>query len=139
MMGRRIYWTMSDVRKKFATNKPFSIDIGEAPVQTREMMDHERRQILGDKVFEMNNRWQRHHGTYHFGDEETRSDNIPLTDGDLEMIPSLWRSPERIEPGGTRSTTIHEIDTLDGGTLVGVFEIGGKKAYLKTLYKRKDT
>lgn len=60
--------------------------------------------------------------------------NIPLTDGDYELIPSLWRKPDAVRlhsPGKLELS----LDTLDGNRLVlGVNLTGGTPT---TFYKTK--
>ena len=51
----------------------------------------------------------------HFGDEERDRRNIPLERGDFELIPAMWRKPDRVTEEHNRARL--EFDTFDGGIL----------------------
>ena len=72
----------------------------------------------------------------HFEPREKDPRNIPLTSGDLELIPSLWRSPERVSRGGDGNSVVCEIETIDGGVVKMVVSIRDVPR-IKTLYKVK--
>ncbi len=60
--------------------------------------------------------------------------NIPLTDGDYELIPSLWRQPDAVQMHSPGKLEL-SLDTLDGNRLVlGVNLTGGTPT---TFYKTK--
>ncbi len=77
-----------------------------------------------------------HHGYGHFEGEEYRDYNIPLKPGDLDMLPSLWRNPDRILQGNDKNTILLQIDTLDGGVLTAVVDIAHTPK-IKTYYKSR--
>lgn len=73
------------------------------------------------------------HAIKHKGSNETRlKDNIPLTDGDYELMPEAWRNPDRI----TKLKEHHyalELETLDGGFLqLTVNTMRGFSSFYKT-------
>ena len=43
--------------------------------------------------------------------------NIPVMPADLDLVPSLWRSPDYIEAGGEKDSIVLCIETFDGGIL----------------------
>lgn len=51
----------------------------------------------------------------HVGENDRDRRNIPLTLGDFELIPSIWRKPDKVTPERNRQHL--ELDTLDGGVL----------------------
>ena len=51
----------------------------------------------------------------HFGDDERDRRNIPLERGDFELIPAMWRKPDRVTEEHNRDHL--EFDTFDGGIL----------------------
>lgn len=60
--------------------------------------------------------WMREHGEKHRNPSGKGGMNLPLTDGDYELIPSIWRQPDDVAesaPGRLDLT----LDTLDGGRL----------------------
>ncbi|MBO7309063.1 MAG: hypothetical protein J6V38_05465 [Kiritimatiellae bacterium] len=69
---------------------------------------------------------------------DPRSSNIPLMPEDLDLIPTLWRSPDRVttdpkHPEGP----VFELDTSDGGVLrLPIIKIGNTIT-TGTLYKKK--
>lgn len=57
------------------------------------------------------------HASKHFGENETHGLDAPMTEGDYELLPALWRSPDRVEHDGRRKTDRLELDMLDGSVL----------------------
>ena len=51
----------------------------------------------------------------HVGGNERDRRNIPLTEEDFELLPSIWRAPDRASRGRNRDHL--ELDALDGGVL----------------------
>lgn len=48
---------------------------------------------------------------------DKRPGNMPVNYGDLDLVPSLWRSPDYIEAGGEKDTIVLCLETFDGGIL----------------------
>lgn len=71
---------------------------------------------------------------------DPRKTNMPLMPEDLDLIPSIWRNPDRVvtddeHPGGP----VFEFDTPDGGVLrLPIIRIGNSIT-TGTLYKKKKT
>ena len=70
--------------------------------------------------------------------EDPRKTNMPLLPHDLDMIPEIWRNPNRILSGHNNSL-VFEIDLADGGTLVLPLLKRGNSLITGTLYKRKKS
>ena len=68
----------------------------------------------------------------HIGENEIHGANMAITRQDFELVPSLWRSPDRYRAGHS-GNDIRELDTFDGHTLVLVTRKGHGPL---TLYKR---
>ena len=80
------------------------------------------------------------HGRKHFGERETTLDtNIPMTNVDLELLPSLWRTPSRAMVSKEVNTTVFlELDLFDGSVLHARIDLSHNPR-LKTLFKRKTS
>ena len=75
----------------------------------------------------------------HFLPDPTRSDNIPMTVGDVELLPSVWREPDRVRK--LRKDLFEaQLDTIDGHTIVAQIKMldtkNGYMPQLWTLYKK---
>ena len=72
------------------------------------------------------------------------TDAIPLQKGDVDLLPSIWRSPDRAwldtrkghEGRNGLPRLILELDAFDGNTLRAVVDIGTNTPYLKTFFKK---
>ena len=74
----------------------------------------------------------RQHGSKHMEGNERRRSNIPLETGDYELLPTVWREPERVLQGDRPERVVLELDTLDGGTLELTVDVrDGIKSYFK--------
>ena len=56
------------------------------------------------------------HVSKHVGENEKDPRNMPLTLADFELIPSMWRKPDRVKPG-RYGRDVLELETFDGGVL----------------------
>ena len=73
----------------------------------------------------------REHLSKHFGDNETNPQSVPLTTGDYELLPSVWRKPDRVTKSRDRDHL--EFETFDGGILhLFVSEQKGIRSFYKT-------
>ena len=73
----------------------------------------------------------REHLSKHFGDNETNPQSVPLTTGDYELLPSVWRKPDRVTKSRDRDHLAFE--TFDGGILhLFVSEQKGIRSFYKT-------
>lgn len=79
------------------------------------------------------------HGRKHFYDRETEPGNLPMTKSDLELLPSLWRSPTRADMSEAEDSTLFlEIDTLDGCVIQARIGLSHNPR-LKTIFKRRTS
>ena len=62
--------------------------------------------------------------------------DIPLKKGDVDMLPSLWRNPDRTFED--KGDLILEVDAVDGGMFRAVVKPGGSPR-LKTFYRTTET
>lgn len=73
----------------------------------------------------------REHLSKHFGYNETNPQSIPLTTGDYELLPAVWRKPDRVTKSRDRDHL--EFETFDGGILhLFVSEQKGIRSFYKT-------
>lgn len=73
----------------------------------------------------------REHLSKHFGDNETNPQSVPLTTGDYELLPAVWRKPDRVTKSRDRDHL--EFETFDGGILhLFVSEQKGIRSFYKT-------
>ena len=73
----------------------------------------------------------REHLSKHFGDNETNPQSVPLTTGDYELLPAVWRKPDRVTKSRDRDHL--ELETFDGGILhLFVSEQKGIRSFYKT-------
>ena len=63
------------------------------------------------------------HVVKHVGENETYGGNVPVERGDMDLLPYLWRSPDRVEEGHSGNDVL-ELDTISGATLTMVVRKG---------------
>lgn len=66
---------------------------------------------------------------------DKRIGNMPVTPGDLDLIPSLWRAPDYIEAGGVKDSIVLCIETFDGGILKLPIQVKNKVPTPTGLFK----
>ena len=141
--GGEIKWRGNLVRDAFESGKDFEIRLGKPTQALKQQLQPKDLDILKDKSFTLKSDWldnpRTGGGTHrdHFEPKEKDPRNIPLTSGDLDLIPSIWRKPDRVLPGGYKGAIACELDTIDGGTIRMIIDIT-KVPKIKTLYKRKS-
>lgn len=72
----------------------------------------------------------------HFGNMPDHPEDIPLKKGDVDMLPSLWRNPDREFADG--NDLVLEVDAVDGGMFRAIVK-PGEKPRLKTFYRTTET
>ena len=75
------------------------------------------------------------HGRKHMEGNEHRRSNMPLSAGDYELLPTVWRSPERVQTGDRPERVVLELDTIDGGILALTVDV---RDGIKSYFKRKN-
>ena len=72
----------------------------------------------------------------HFEAMPDHPEDIPLKKGDVDMLPSLWRNPDReFEDGGD---LVLEVDAVDGGMFRAIVK-PGERPRLKSFYRTTET
>lgn len=72
----------------------------------------------------------------HFEVMPDHPEDIPLKKGDVDMLPSVWRNPDRaFEDDGD---LVLEVDAIDGGMFRAIVKPGGSPR-LKTFYRTTET
>lgn len=73
----------------------------------------------------------------HWPVEKSRRTNEQLTEAELEIVPEVWRNPDRVLAGNRTGTALLELDAMDGG--VYVLAVGGWQDGVipLTFYKRR--
>lgn len=61
--------------------------------------------------------WMQTHGRKHETPSGDAGTNMPLTEGDFELIPAMWRRPDAVAVHSKNEISL-SLDTLDGGTLL---------------------
>ena len=97
---------------------PEKIRLGKAtPAMLSKLPTERMRKGLAGTSFSVRQDWIEKHVGKHVGAAETDSRNVPLDPGDFELIPSIWRSPDRVVPGDWPGSAVFELDTFDDGIL----------------------
>ena len=141
--GGAIKWRGNLIRDAFEGEEDFEIRLGKPTQDLKNQLSDDDLKLLKDKCFTLKSDWldnpRTGGGTHrdHFEPKENDPRNIPLTSGDLDLIPSIWRKPDRVLPGGYKGAIACELDTIDGGTMRMIIDIT-KVPKIKTLYKRKS-
>ena len=65
---------------------------------------------------------------------ETNEPYDHLVPEEFELLPTLWRSPDRVLPTRDPNRVQAELDTLDGGKLMAIIDC---RDGLKSIQKRK--
>lgn len=86
----------------------------------REVLDGARPRVTLGRGFDgrqlpLSYNFFRDHLSKHEGANESDPRNAPLSRSDYELLPTIWRSPDRISKSGDRDHL--ELDALDGGVL----------------------
>ena len=139
----KIVWRANLVRDAFKSGEDFRINLGKPTQALKESLPtDELRAMLKDKAFALKGDWldkpRKTGGTHrvHFEPLEKDPRNIPLTSGDLDLIPTLWRKPDRVLPGDFKGSFICQLETFDGGILNMVVDVK-RTPVIHTLYKNK--
>ena len=71
------------------------------------------------------------HLSKHYEDNEINPQDIPLTDADYELLPTIWRSPDKVVK--SRGRDVLELDAMDGGLYRLVVDpVKGIRSFYKT-------
>lgn len=140
-------WTEDFLRN--ADKKGFRFNAGEPTPRLLEVVRRDCGEAMAGRIkgspLDINDSWlnddddkvkrEPGHGRKHFYENETREGNIPMTRHDLELLPSLWRSPTRADMSEIDDSTLFlELDTLDGCVIQARISLSHNPR-LKTLFK----
>lgn len=64
--------------------------------------------------------------------------NMPVKPADLDLVPSMWRSPDYIEAGGQKDSIVLCLETFDGGILKLPVKVRGLVTIPTGLFKQKS-
>jgi hypothetical protein len=72
------------------------------------------------------------HAVKHLGEKEKRWTNIPLANGDFDLLPWVWRAPNKVIPVKNHHIVL-EFETLDGNYLqMSMSTMRGFSSFYKT-------
>ncbi|MGN0846839.1 MAG: hypothetical protein ACI4RA_05585 [Kiritimatiellia bacterium] len=138
-----IRWRQDLIRDAFTSGKPFSIKLGEASGDLLSRIPASvPAQSLAGKPLTITQDWldrKRKDGTdhrAHFAPIEAHPGDIPLTLSDLELLPEIWRRPDKAEKVGKHRIML-SMGASDGGTYRAVVDYEGRPQ-LKTFYKEGE-
>ena len=69
---------------------------------------------------------------------DNHKSNMPVGHGDVDLVPSLWRSPSFVERGKDNDSLVLCLETLDGGILKMPVHTRGITPFGTGLYKEKE-
>ena len=96
---------------------------------------------LADGNCSINGQWVREHGSKHIGENEKDSRGIPLDANDYELIPLIWRTPDRILPPdkdySIEERSIWELDAMQGSFVYRLVVDYKGGARIASFYKAK--
>ncbi len=142
-VGDKVMWREEVLRETVLHGKNFTVKLG---VPQRGMLDKLAdadaafAEAIRGKALTVDQTWRdakRPDGTdhtTHFYPDPDHPEDIPLTPGDMELLPWIWRSPDTVRK---LQKDIFEatLDALDGGILVAQFKLGALPR-LWTFYKK---
>ena len=142
--GDRIVWRHDLFKEVFATGGNFTIRLGCAsPDLLSKLPGSVPAHTCAGKPLVVEKTWldnKRKDGTdhrAHFAPLADHPDDIPLTMSDIELLPEIWRKPDRVKDAKGGCIML-ELDTLDGGVMKAVVKVS-KNLRLLTLYKEGKT
>jgi hypothetical protein len=143
----KVMWRQEVLRETLFTDN-FKIALGEPSKRMLQKLSADRTlatfaERTRGKQLTVTQNWRdtkRPNGTNHlshFFPEPNNPDNIPLQKDDVELLPSLWRNPDRVRKL-QRDLFEAQLDGIDGAILVAQFYIEENGApRLWTFYKKK--
>ena len=141
---REVQWRSDLFADMFDPGKKFTIKLGEP---TKALLDKLPSTVPVDSIagkhLTINERWldkKRKDGEtdhrIHFELMPEHPEDIPLKKGDVDMLPSLWRNPDRVfEDHGS---IVMEVDAVDGGMFRAIVKPGNSPK-LKTFYRTTES
>ena len=68
---------------------------------------------------------------------DNHKDNMPVTHGDVDLVPTMWRDPDYIERGKDNDSLVLCIECFDGGILKMPIHVNGNTPFGTGIYKQK--
>jgi len=137
--GDRIAFRGNAIRDRILSGKPFRIELG-APTRDLVSKVPDPSIVAPGAPLTVTEGWlskkRKDEATdhrAHFGHIPEHPDDIPLTLSDVDLIPVIWRSPDRVLPGGIGENpyvVVLEMDALAGGTYRLPVRLGPKPKLL---------
>jgi len=114
-----VHWNEHLIRDMLAGNGQMNASLGQGK-RNKAMLDMIPDEAMRTRAAQtgltISRQWMATHGQKHRNPSGKGSVNMPLEDGDYELIPSLWRKPDGVEVHSENELELW-IDTLDGGRL----------------------
>lgn len=114
-----VHWNEHLIRDMLAGNGQMNASLGQGK-RNKAMLDmipsEEMRTRAAQTGLTISRQWMSTHGQKHRNPSGKGGVNMPLEDGDYDLIPSLWRKPDGVEVHSKNELELW-IDTLDGGRL----------------------
>lgn len=141
---REVQWRSDLFADMFEPGKKFTIKLGQP---TKALLDKLPSTVPVDSItgkqLTVNQGWlnkKRKDGEtdhrIHFETMPEHPEDIPLKKGDVDMLPSLWRNPDRVfEDHGS---IVMEVDAVDGGMFRAIVK-PGNAPNLKTFYRTTES
>lgn len=86
------------------------------PQLLEKISDPTLRALVSERSLTITPQWIKSHGTKHMNPSGDGGLNLPMTKEDYELIPALWRNPDRVEKDVSGRLSL-VLDTMDGGVL----------------------
>ena len=137
----KLRWRHDIFKEAFSAREPFDIKLGCAtPAVFGNVPDSDLALVLRDTPLVVTQKWlnrKRRGGVDHrdhFKPLADEPNDIPLTLEDVEILPSIWRRPDKVEKVG-QTRIMLSMESLDGGTYRALVDCGKRTAELITFYR----
>ena len=128
LVDGKVQWRGEIIRDTLFSGGNFNIKLGEATPQLLDMLNAvaggnsqaqqlEGKQLLVNQTFRDAKRPDGSNHLSHFVPDPKHPENIPLTAGDMELLPSIWRAPDSVRKL-TRELFEADLEGLDGSRYV---------------------
>lgn len=141
---REVQWRSDLFADMFDPGKKFTIKLGESTKSLLSMLPKEiPTELIAGKQLTVNEHWldrkrfdKATDHRIHFENMPDHPEDIPLKKGDVDMLPSLWRNPDRVfEDNGS---LVLEVDAVDGGMFRAIVKPGNRHE-LKSFYRTTES
>jgi len=119
IVGNKAHWNAGLIRDMFDGKGEQNARLGKCLID-RDLLVEAGGETLADRMagtgLTITRQWMDTHGAKHRTPSGDAGTNLPLSEGDYELIPSMWRMPDGVSVHSKHEITL-SLDTLDGGTL----------------------